>query len=254
MEGATANTRYDYSHARVLVTGGSSGIGLGIAEAYRDAGAQVTITGRRKSAGDYDCDLSGMDYRQLVLSEHKQMERLAAETESLDILVNNAGGIQDQHEDEWHPDGFDAAVALNLSSVHRLTMLLLETLKKSKLAGGASVVGIASLTSYFGNSFTPGYGPAKAGLVQLMKTYAVTWGEMGIRANAVAAGLVRTNLTRVAIEEMADLVVKPNIARQAIKRLGETEDIAMAVLFLTSSQASWISGQTLAVDGGYTAC
>ena len=247
-----AHAQYDYSGANVLVSGGSNGIGLAIAQAYADAGASVIITGRKASAKDYPHDFSNMQYRQLILSDHAQIAELGNDLKALDILVNNAGGLQDKHADEWHPDGFDASVELNLTSAHRLTMSVLELLKQSTIQGGASVIGIASMTSYFGNSFTPGYGPSKAAIVQLMKTYAVTWGEHGIRANAVAAGLVKTNLTRMAIEDMTDLVVKPHMARQAIKRVGEPMDIAGAVLFLTSAQASWLTGQTLAVDGGYT--
>jgi NAD(P)-dependent dehydrogenase (short-subunit alcohol dehydrogenase family) len=248
----SASARYDYNGAKVLVTGGSNGIGLAIAQAYRDAGAAVIVTGRGASAQDYKHDLSGMEYRQLVLSDHAQIAKLGKEIKALDILVNNAGGLQNEHEDEWHPDGFDASVELNLSSAHRISMSMLETLKKSTIPGGASVIGIASMTSYFGNVFTPGYGPSKAGIVQMMKTYALAWAEHGIRANAVAAGLVKTNLTRMAIEDMAEFVVKPHLERQAIKRLGEPMDIATAVLFLTSEQASWVTGQTLPVDGGYT--
>lgn len=249
-----ATTRYDYSGATVLVTGGTSGIGYAIAKAYLDAKASVIVTGRKPSADGYSTDLSGMRYLQLVLTDRDQIARLDSDIPELDILVNNAGGLQTVHGDEWHPDGFEAAVELNLSSAHRVTMCLLEKLKKSKLEGGASVVGIASMTSYFGNVFTPGYGPAKAGLVQMIKGYALAWGEHGIRANAVASGLVKSNLTRVAIEEMADMVVKPTLERQAIKRVGVPVDIAGAILFLTSAQASWITGQTLPVDGGYTAC
>ena len=124
--------------------------------------------------------------------------------------------------------------------------------RTSDMPGGASVVGIASMTSYFGLSFTPGYGPAKAGLVQMMKTLAVSWGTDGIRANAVAAGLTRSNLTAFTFDHMQEMV-DANIARQGIKRAGEPEDIAAAVLFLTSPAASWITGQTLPVDGGFTA-
>lgn len=251
---ATINSelKFNYTGAKVLVTGGSNGIGLACAHGYRDAGAEVVVTGRKSSADAYESDLSGMRYQQLLLSDHGAIASFCAEFKTLDILINNAGGLQDAQDDEWHVDGFDAAVALNLTSVHRISMGLLDALKKSTAVGGGNVVSIASLTSFFGNAFTPGYGAAKAGLVQLMKCYAVTWGEHTVRTNAVAAGLVATNLTRMAITEMSDLVVKPMMQRQAIKRLGTPEDIAAAVLFLSSAQASWISGQTIVVDGGFS--
>ena len=107
------------------------------------------------------------------------------------------------------------------------------------------------MTSYFGLELAPAYGAAKAGLVQMMKTFAMSWGQHGIRANAVAAGLTRSNLTAYVIDHMDDMM-QATFARQGIKRAGQPEDIAAAVLFLTSPAASWITGQTLPVDGGYT--
>ncbi len=107
------------------------------------------------------------------------------------------------------------------------------------------------MTSFFGYEWTPAYGAAKAGLVQLTKTLGLTWGPAGIRANAVAAGMTRTNLTSGVIDGMPDLI-DGMLARQGLKRVGEAGDIANAVLFLTSPAAGWITGQTLAVDGGFS--
>jgi 3-oxoacyl-[acyl-carrier protein] reductase len=244
----THGISFDFSNARVLITGGSNGIGLACAQAYREAGALVTITGRKASASDYDSDIDGMDYRQLDIADTGQLTDLANSLDALDILVNNAGGTQG---DEWSPDNFDDSIAVNLSSVFHLSTACKDLLASSDFAGGASVIGIASMTAYFGLSFAPGYGPAKAGLVQLMKTLGVSWGELGIRANAVAAGLTRTNLTAYVVDHMDDLMAE-TFARQGIKRAGRPEDIAAAVLFLSSPAASWITGQTLPVDGGYT--
>ncbi len=117
--------------------------------------------------------------------------------------------------------------------------------------GGASIIAIASMTSYSGNEWTPGYGPAKAGLVQLVKTLRQSWGGLGIRANAIAAGFTRTNLTALALDHMPQ-ITKNAFARQGLKRIGATEDIAPAVLFLSSPAARWITGQTLNVDGGFS--
>ncbi len=240
---------YDYKQRQVLVTGGTSGIGLACARAYLEAGAEVTITGRSAGPGDYPAELNGLAYQQLDVADRQALYDLADQLKRLDILVNNAGGSQG---DEWEPDNFDKSLGVNLSSAYHLSNACRDLLAASDMPGGASIIGIASLTSYFGLSFTPGYGPAKAGLVQLMKTLAVSWGTDGIRANAVAAGLTRSNLTAFTFEHMQDMV-DANIARQGIKRAGEPEDIAAAVLFLTSPSASWITGQTLPVDGGFTA-
>jgi 3-oxoacyl-[acyl-carrier protein] reductase len=239
---------YDYAGATVLVTGGTSGIGLACAQGYRDAGAEVIITGRKKNAADYSADLSGMAYRSLDVADRDALYALASSLTKLDILLNNAGGSQGN---EWEADSFDQSINVNLSSVFHLSTACKELLAQSQFAGGASVVGIASMTSYFGFEWTPGYGPAKAGLVQLMKTLGMSWGALGIRANAVAAGLTRSNLTAPVLENMPDMVDE-TLKRQGLKRTGEPEDIAAAVLFLTSPAAAWITGQTLPVDGGFT--
>ena len=239
---------FDYRGASVLITGGSNGIGLAIAGAYRDAGANVSITGRKALAGDYDHDLSDFHYQQLDVDSRDSLLEIAACQEKLDILVNNAGGAQ---ADEWGHAGFDQSLNINLASAYHLSAACKPLLEASEFPGGASVIGIASMTSYFGFEWTPGYGAAKAGLVQLMKTLGISWGPSGIRANAVAAGMTRTNLTSPVIDGMPDMI-EGMFARQGLKRVGEAEDIAGAVLFLTSPAASWITGQTLAVDGGFS--
>jgi NAD(P)-dependent dehydrogenase (short-subunit alcohol dehydrogenase family) len=239
---------YDYSGAKVLITGGSNGIGLACATAYRDAGARVTITGRRASTADYDHDLTGMDYRQLDVAKTDELVNLAGSLDALDILVNNAGGSQG---DEWGHASFDQSLNVNLSSAFHLSSACKPLLEASAFEGGASVIGIASMTSFFGYEWTPAYGAAKAGLVQLTKTLGLSWGPLGIRANAVAAGLTRTNLTAAAIDGMPEMI-DGMLSRQGLKRVGKAEDIANAVLFLTSPAAAWITGQTLAVDGGFS--
>ena len=239
---------FDYAGASVLVTGATSGIGHAIATAYRDAGAKVTVTGRQAASSAYESDLDGMVYHQLDVADPDALASLAAGLESLDILVNNAGGSQGN---EWEGESFEQSIQVNLNSVFHLSNACKDLLAASEFPGGASVIGIASMTSYFGFAWTPGYGPAKAGLVQMMKTFGMAWGELGIRANAVAAGLTRSNLTADVLDNMPDVVAEA-LSRQGLKRTGTPEDIAAAVLFLTSPAASWITGQTLPVDGGYT--
>ena len=239
---------FHYAGATVLVTGGTSGIGLACAQGYRDAGAEVIVTGRKEHAGDYDADLRDMAYRQLDVTDRDALYALGSSLTKLDILVNNAGGVQGN---EWEADAFDQSLDVNLSSVFHLSTACKDQLAASPFPGGASVVGIASMASYFGFAWTPGYGPAKAGLVQLIKTLGMTWGPLGIRANAVAAGLTRSNLTAPMLDTMPDMV-EETLRRQGLKRTGEPQDIAAAVLFLTSPAAAWITGQTLPVDGGFT--
>jgi 3-oxoacyl-[acyl-carrier protein] reductase len=246
-----ASVRFDYSGASVLVTGGTGGIGGAIAAAYRTAGATVTITGTRASATDYAADLSGYRYFTLDVADSAQLAAVADAVPRLDILVHSGGiALASIGKDEYEPDLFELAVRTHLTSVYRLSRHCLEKLAASRLPGGASVIGIASMSSYFGNLAVPGYGAAKAGLLQLMKTMAVAWSRHGIRANAVAAGLIKTRLT-APVTTNPDLVAQ-HLARTPLGRLGEPEDVASAVLFLTSAAAAYITGQTLPVDGGFT--
>jgi len=164
-------------------------------------------------------------------------------------LVHSAGvALARLGKDEYEPDNFELAVRMHLTSVYRLSRACLGTLAASRLPGGASVVGIASPSSYFGVRVVPGYGAAKAGLVQLMKTMAVAWSRHGVRANAVVAGLIRTPKAERTIN--FPNYVAPHLARTPLGRASEPAEVAAAVLFLTSAAAAYITGQTLPVDGG----
>jgi 3-oxoacyl-[acyl-carrier protein] reductase len=246
---AWQNVRYDYKGARVLVTGGTSGIGAGIAAAYRDAGAEVTITGTRGSPSEYSSDLSGYRYLQLSLTDKAQISAVAAQLPALDILVNNAGA-NFMLQNEYDPEVFEKGLQVNLASAYRMSQACKPLLEASKLPGGASVIGIASLTSFFGLEVVPAYGAAKAGLVQLVKTLSITWAKDNIRVNAVAAGVTESRMTAQMLKIPA--MMAPMLARTPLKRVGQPQDVAGAVLFLTSAAAGYITGQTLLVDGGYS--
>jgi 3-oxoacyl-[acyl-carrier protein] reductase len=111
----TAQVSFDFTGTTVLITGGTSGIGHATALLFRDAGAQITITGTRASAADYDTDLSGMAYHQLRITDHDSVASLVGNFSQLDVLVNNAGANFPGGLDESKPDGFEASVALNLT-------------------------------------------------------------------------------------------------------------------------------------------
>lgn len=246
-----SNPRYDFTGAHVLVTGGTSGIGAAAAAAYRAANAEVTITGTRSSAEDYDTDLTGYRYLRMDAEDGASIDAAAAALPRLDILVNNAGmSLPSLGLDEYEPEVFARAVNMLLIGAFRMARRCADKLAESRLEGGGSIVGIASMSSYFGIGIVPGYGAAKTGILGLTRTLAVEWGARGIRVNAVAAGLTRSRMTAGTFAQ--EKWTGPMLARTPLGRLGEPDDIANAILFLSSPAASWITGQTLAVDGGYT--
>lgn len=250
MSGTWPNIHFDYKGAAVLVTGGTSGIGAGIAAAYLAAGADVTITGTRASAADYDADLSGYRYLQLDIEDNASIDAVAAALPRLDILINNAGfALPSMGLDEYDPDIFERAVKMHLTAGFRMAQRCADKLLESKLPGGPSIVGIASMSSYFGIDIVPGYGAAKTGVIGLTRALAVHWGGK-IRVNAVAAGLTESRMTATTVSNPE--WSGPTLARTPAGRLGVPQDIAGPVLFLTSAAAGWVTGQTLASDGGYT--
>jgi len=247
---AADRVRFDFSGVRVLVTGGSSGIGLGIARAFAAAGAAVAITGRRPAPADYDADLSAFAYHALDVTDGAAVEALGRALPDLDVLVNNAGAALPGGRSEYEPAVFEESVRVNLFGAFRMATACREALALSALEGGACVVNLASMASYFGVTSVPGYGAAKAGVVQMTKTLAAAWASEGIRVNAVAPGLVRSNMT-ARIQGLPDLT-RRDFERIPLARWGTAEDVAPAVLFLASPAARFITGQTLPVDGGYS--
>ena len=241
---------FDYSGANVLVTGGTAGIGNGIATAFAKAGAAVTITGTRASTDDYpESDLSAFTYHQCQVREPDSIDALADSLGDLDVLVNNAGGPYPAG-DEYDPDGYIASVTQNMFGPMRLTMKCYDRLKSSNAPGGASVVNIVSMSAFRSAVFVPGYASSKMGLIALTMNLARRWANDGIRVNAVAPGLIDTRMTHPAmsIPEVMDVEIG---FHTPLGRPGTPEDCAGAVLFLCTDAASYITGTSVAVDGGY---
>lgn len=245
------NTSFDFAGASVLVTGGTGGLGKGIAEAFRAAGADVTITGTRGSASAYDDDLSGFLYIQLDIEDRAQIDAIAAALPRLDILINSAGlALMLLGLDEYDPDNFERAVTMHLTGVYRISARCMPLLEKSTLPGGGSIICLASMSSYFGMEHVPGYGAGKTGLLGMIRAVAVHWAKSNIRINGLAVGLARSKMTGMVFDTPE--LGEPILARVPLGRHGEPADVAGAALFLCSDAASWITGQVLPIDGGYS--
>jgi len=243
----TARATFDFTGTRALITGGTSGIGNATAVLFRDAGADVTVTGTRADAGDYDTDLSGMAYVPLVLTDPESIDAVKARFDVLDVLVNNAGANFPGGLDESAPDGFDASVALNLNGTYRLTVALRRALKASAAAGGAAVVNLSSLSALRAVTMVPGYSAAKAGIIALTRTLAVKWAKEGIRVNVVAPGTIDTPMT--APMQGIPALIDSELALIPLGRFGRVEEIAPAIAFLCTEHSSYTTGALFVVDG-----
>jgi 3-oxoacyl-[acyl-carrier protein] reductase len=242
---------FDFAGTSVLVTGGTSGIGHAIAAAFVNAGAAVTVTGTRESATKYDRDLSAFTFRSLDVRDHERVDAVAEDLDRLDVLINNAGANFPDGCDEWDPDGFAAALDLNVEGAMRLTTRLRRALAASSMTGGASVVNLVSMTAFRSTTIVPGYSAAKSALLSLTRNLAVHWAADGIRVNAVAPGLIDTPMTAPmkGLPELLDA----EIGKGVLPRMGTPEEVAAAVLFLSCDASAFTTGSVLAVDGGYLA-
>lgn len=236
-----------------LITGASSGIGRTIALTFAEAGADIVINyiGTHQDAQDVAAQVRALGRKAVVLeADVADSEAVAAMVDSaakelgrIDILVNNAGITRDglllrMKEADW-----DAVLAINLKGVYNCTKAVLKYMMKQRYG---RIVSISSVVGITGNAGQANYAAAKAGIIGFTKSVAKEVAPRGITANAIAPGFVKTAMTAVLPEK----VVGAMLASIPLGRLGETQDIAKAALFLASGDAEYITGQVLHVDGG----
>lgn len=234
----------------MLVTGGSAGIGLGIARGFQAAGAFVVITGTRASAADYEGDLSGLEYHQLNDADDEAVRQFRSDwgDRGLDVLVNSIGTVR-YGKAEFEIDTFRQVMDVNLTGVFHLCEVFHGALADSAKAGRAgALINLASLASFFSTVNNPAYSASKGGLAILTKTLADKWGHKGIRVNGIAPGFVESKLTKVSRDNEA--IYKGSIAKTPLGRWGTPDDMAGAALWLASPMASFVTGVTIPVDGG----
>lgn len=237
----------DFTGARVLVVGGSSGIGNGVAHAFRERGARVAVWGTRPKAGDYQgsegSDLTGLDYGCVDVGDPDAIEAAPAPFDGLDVLVLCQGTVV-YSRGEFERAGWDRVMAVNLDSL----MHCARKFKADLSAVRGSIIIVSSISGLKANRGNPAYAASKAGAISLTRTLGQAWAVDGIRVNGLAPGLVDTKLTKVTTENPKRR--DGAIASIPAGRMGTPADMAGAALFLASPLAAYVNGHTLVVDGG----
>src|SRR5580700_4245983 len=237
----------DFSGKQVLVVGGSSGIGNGIAQAFRTRGARVCVCGTRAQAADYSVaegsQLEGLDYVQLDVGDAGAIENFKPAFGRLDVLVLAQGAVI-YRRGEFEMTGFRKVLEVNLMSLMACATKFHPLLREAK----GSLIIVSSTAAYHSTMGNPAYNASKTGAVGLTRTLGEAWAEDGIRVNGIAPGLVDTKMTKVTTANPKRL--EGALARIPLRRLGTPQDMAGAALFLASPLSSYIVGQTIVVDGG----
>jgi NAD(P)-dependent dehydrogenase (short-subunit alcohol dehydrogenase family) len=248
---------FDFRDKVVLVTGASRGIGEAIATAFAEAGATLVATARERTSLDALCarlastgatvEAEALDVADVAAAEHL-VERLVARHGRIDVLVNNAGTSARQPIGESTPDVWDTIFATNTRGLFFLTQAVGRTMVAR--ASGA-VVNVGSVAQALGRREMAAYAASKGGVAQITRVLAMEWATHGVRVNCVAPGYVRTPLVEPTFRrpELMDEI----LARTPMRRVAEPREIAGPVLFLASDLATYVTGQTLFVDGGWTA-
>lgn len=248
---------FDLHGRRALVTGGSSGIGEAMAQALGAAGARVLLLSRREAelaAAAQRLREASVDATWLAadLADVTALRAAAGEAErrlgGVDILVNAAGVNLRQPFAEVTPEAWQAQLALHLGAPFFLTQALAPGMAAR---GWGRIVNIASLQSHRAFANSAPYGAGKGGVVQLTRAIAQEWGTRGITCNAIGPGFFPTALTAPVFADPA--LADRHAAQTCVGRNGELADLYGATIFLASDASRYVTGQTLMVDGGYTA-
>ncbi len=242
----------NFKNKTVIITGGTRGIGKSLVHIFNDVGANVIITGTKKYNSvnfDFLKNNSRIQYKQLdYLSDKsvKQFIHLLSDLDRIDVLINNAGVNKIDNISEISVDDWDWINTINLKGPFLLTQVVSEIMKKQK---SGKIINIASIFSVISKVKRAVYSATKWGLIGFTKAVALELAPFNIQVNAVSPGFVDTDLTRkiLGLENMKQL--EETIPQG---RLANPDEIANVVLFLCSAQNTYITGQNIVVDGGFT--
>lgn len=248
---------FDLTGKRALVTGSSSGLGLGIAEGLLEAGAEVVLTGSSARAEEQAARLRSEGRKahavQGDLLDPQAVPAIFQQALSIlggiDILVNNAG-IQRRSKCEDFPlTDFDDVVQVNMRAVFQLTQLAGREMLRQ---GRGKIINVASMNTYFGGKFIPAYAASKAGVAAMTRTFSNEWVSRGVNVNAIAPGYMATDMCAALKNDEGRN--RDILARIPAGRWGTPEDMKGLAVFLASPASDYISGAIIPVDGGYLSC
>ena len=239
-----------------LITGGAVGIGKATAVRFKEEGAKVIICDVNEELGQAVAAEIGADFYKVNVADRQDVQNwidaVVEKNGRLDILVNNAGVLRDgtlvkvkdgQLVKQMSEENFDLVISVNLKGVFNCTQAVAPVMINQ---GSGVILNATSVVGLDGNFGQTNYVATKAGVIGMTKVWARELGRSGIRVNAVAPGFTLTEM----VQQMPDNVLDSMKASTPLRRLGEPRDIANAYLFLASDEASFISGETLRVDGG----
>jgi NAD(P)-dependent dehydrogenase (short-subunit alcohol dehydrogenase family) len=248
---------FDLSGKVAIITGSSRGIGRAIAEAMAAFGAKVVVSSRKAAACEEvrDAIVAAGGEAAVIpcnIGSKEELQRLVDETKrvygAIDILVCNAAVNPHLGPSQEIPDtAFDKVMASNIRSNHWLCQMTIPTMAAR---GGGAVIIVSSIGGLKGSGHLGAYAISKAADMQMARNLAVEWGPRNVRVNCIAPGLVRTDFAKALWEDPA--IYEYTIRSYPLRRIGEPKEIAGAAVFLASSAGSFITGQTIVVDGGAT--
>tara|TARA_Y100001970_G_C13947436_1_gene706439 strand:+ start:102 stop:839 length:738 start_codon:yes stop_codon:yes gene_type:complete len=239
----------DLKGKKVLVTGASGGIGKAIALELSSSGADLCLTGRNKTKLENLQKIIGGNCQIIIsdLSNSQGIENLADQAQKImgqiDILVNNAGINKDNLFIRMSEDDWNEVININLNSIFKLTKLLIKGMVKRRFG---RIINITSVIGVAGGAGQSNYSASKAGIIAMSKSLAQEVGSRSITVNNIAPGFIETNMTAELSDDRKDDILKSI----SLGRLGKPDDIAGAVCFLASEKASYITGQTININGG----
>jgi len=247
--------RWNLNNKKALVTGGTKGIGEAITKEFIELGAEVIVVSRNNEEFEKLKSLlknpEYLSYFSADVSKLSDIEKLAdyvnTKWDKLDVLVNNVGTNIRKKTIEYSYDEFDKIIHTNLRSAFELSKSLYPLLRKSEQGNIVNISSVAGITHLRTGSI---YGMTKAALIQLTKNLAGEWAADSIRVNAVAPWYIRTPLAETVLKNID--YYNEVISRTPMKKVGNPEDVAAAVAFFCMPSAAYITGQCIAVDGGFT--